>query len=229
VSLDFDRYKDVYPEEVQKSIDFIGQDVDFFAELKAEYLLDIARRTLGKTESLSFLDVGCGVGLTDSHLEGAIDSLHGLDVAEGALERARERNPWAKYEVYDGAVMPFADCRFDLTFAICVLHHVEPAVWRGFANELARVTRPGGLVVVVEHNPHNPLTRLAVSRCAFDEDAVLLPAGRTRDLLTAAGLSVAESRYIVFFPWRGRVLRATERRLGWLPIGAQYAVAGARS
>jgi SAM-dependent methyltransferase len=227
--VDFDRYKDAYPEEVQRSIDFIGQDVDFFAELKAEYLLEVARRTFGKTEALSFLDVGCGVGLTDRHLEGAVGSLRGIDVAAGALERARERNPWAEYDVYDGAVMPFSDGNFDLTFTICVLHHVEPARWHDFASELARVTKSGGLVVVIEHNPLNPLTRLAVSRCEFDEDAVLLTAERTRKLLHTAGLTVAESRYIAFFPWRGSVLRAVERRLGWLPLGAQYAVAGARS
>jgi SAM-dependent methyltransferase len=229
VSVDFDRYKDVYPEEVQRSIDFIGQDVDFFAELKAQYLLDVGRRFLGRTGSLSFLDVGCGVGLTDGYLKGAVDSLHGVDVAAGALERARERNPWAQYSVYDGSVLPVADGSFDLTFAICVLHHVEPARWPDFASELARATRPDGLVVVIEHNPLNPLTRLAVSRCEFDEDAVLLPARRTRKLLGTAGLTVRESRYIAFFPWRGNMLRAVERRLGWLPLGAQYAVAGARS
>jgi SAM-dependent methyltransferase len=229
VSVDFDRYKDIYPAEVQRSIGFIGQDVDFFAELKAQYLLDVARRFLGRPGSLSFLDVGCGVGLTDSHLKGAVDSLHGVDVAAGTLERARERNPWAEYSVYDGSVLPVADGSFDLTFAICVLHHVERTRWPDFARELARATRSGGLVVVIEHNPLNPLTRLAVSRCEFDEDAVLLPAGWTRKLLSTAGLTVDESRYIAFFPWRGSVLRAVERRLGWLPLGAQYAVAGARS
>jgi SAM-dependent methyltransferase len=229
VSVDFDRYKDFYPEEVQRSIDFIGQDVDFFAELKAQYLLEVARRFVGRPGSLSFLDVGCGVGLTDGHLEGVVGSLHGVDVAAGSLERARERNPWAEYSKYDGSVLPVADGSFDVTFAICVLHHVEPTLWADFANELARATRRDGLVIVIEHNPLNPLTRLAVSRCEFDEDAVLLRAERTRTLLGAAGLTVEESRYIAFFPRRGSVLRAVERRLGWLPLGAQYAVAGARS
>jgi SAM-dependent methyltransferase len=228
MTVDFGRYKDTYHDEVQKSIDFVGQDVDFFAELKADYLLDVARRRVGDPGSLSFLDVGCGVGLTDQHLGDAVGSLHGIDVADGAVERARMRNPWAAYTVYDGAAAPFADGVFDVTFAICVLHHVDPARWRGFVDELSRVTRRGGLVVVIEHNPLNPLTRLAVSRCAFDEDAILLRAGRTRRLLAGAGLAVAESRYVVFFPWRGSPFRALERRLASLPLGAQYAVAGAR-
>jgi SAM-dependent methyltransferase len=228
MTVDFGRYKDTYSDEVQKSIDFVGQDVDFFAELKANCLLDLARRRLGSPKSLSFLDVGCGVGLTDQHLESAVGSLHGIDVAEGAVERAVERNPWAEYAVYDGSAAPFDDERFDLTFAICVLHHVAPAGWSRFVEELARVTKRGGLVTVIEHNPLNPLTRLAVSRCEFDEDAVLLSQRQMRKLLATAGLTLADARYIAFFPWRGSVLRRAENRLARLPLGAQYAVAGAR-
>jgi SAM-dependent methyltransferase len=225
---DFSRKKDTYENEVQESIDFIGQDLDFFVELKADYLVDLARRRLGDPSSLWFLDVGCGLGLTDEYLKDEVGALHGIDVAEGVVERAGERNPWAEYVVYDGATTPFRDELFDVTFAICVLHHVEPARWHGFVEELARVTKRGGLLVVMEHNPLNPLTRLAVSRCGFDEDAVLLQARRTRKLLVEAGLTLAEARYIAFFPWRGRLLRLTESRLGRLPLGAQYVVAGAR-
>jgi SAM-dependent methyltransferase len=226
--VDFGSRKDTYRNEVQKSIAFAGQDLDFFVELKAEYLLDIARRRLGDPKSLSFLDVGCGLGLTDEYLKGEVGTVHGIDVAEGVVERAHERNPWARYDVYDGARAPFVDEFFDLTFAICVLHHVTPASWPSFVDELARVTKRGGLVVVIEHNPLNPLTRLAVSRCEFDGDAVLLRARRTRRLLAGAGLKVAEAAYIAFVPWRGRILRQAERGLSRLPLGAQYAIAGAR-
>jgi SAM-dependent methyltransferase len=228
MTLDFGRSKDTYEDEVQKSIDFVGQGLDFFVELKADYLVDLARRRLGDPKSLSFLDVGCGIGLTDEYLEGKVGVLHGIDVAEGVIERAGERNPWAEYSVFDGTTTPFRDDLFDVTFAICVLHHVEPAQWGGFVEEIARVTKRGGLLVVMEHNPLNPLTQLAVSRCAFDEDAVLLRARRTRKLLAAAKLIPTEARYIAFFPWRGRMVRLAESCLRRLPLGAQYAVAGTR-
>ena len=55
---------------------------------------------------------------------------------------------------------------------------------------MRRVVRPGGLVCVIEHNPLNPLTRsLAVSRCEFDSDAVLLGASTTRKLMAAGGFA----------------------------------------
>src|SRR5436190_11517910 len=158
MTIDFDGSKDTYENEVQESIDFIGQDLDFFVELKANHLLDVARRRLGDPKTLSFLDVGCGVGLTDAYLEDEVGVLHGIDVTEGVVERASARNPWANYLVYDGTTTPFRDELFDITFAICVLHHVEPAKWADFVEELARVTKRDGLLVVMEHNPLNPLT-----------------------------------------------------------------------
>lgn len=92
------------------------------------------------------------------------------------------------------------------------------------ASEMARVTRAGGLAVILEHNPINPATRLAVSRCEFDDDAVLMWMSESRGLLAGAGLREAERAYILFFPFRNTI----ERRLGWLPFGAQYYVASSR-
>jgi hypothetical protein len=54
--------------------------------------------------------------------------------------------------------------------------------------EMARVTRPGGMVAIIEHNPLNPVTRHIVSRCPFDRDAVLLRCGTGARLLAGAGL-----------------------------------------
>ena len=76
--------------------------------------------------------------------------------------------------------------------------------------------------MVFEHNPLNPITRLVVSRCEFDDDAVLLGQGKLRALLAATGLVECDHRNILFFPWSGPVWSALERSLGWLPFGAQH-------
>jgi hypothetical protein len=88
------------------------------------------------------------------------------------------------------------------------------------------VVRPGGLVCVIEHNPLNPLTRLAVMRCEFDRDAALLRAGQTRRLLEDAGLRAIDTRYFVLLPWATPLMRRIERRLRNLPFGAQYVACG---
>jgi SAM-dependent methyltransferase len=145
------------------------------------------------------------------------------------VARAASRNPWASYSSYGPAdPLPYEEASFDLSFAICVLHHVPPAGRAAFIAEMRRVTRPGGLVAIFEHNPRNPLTRKAVRDCPFDEDAVLLPRGEARRRLAEAGLAEVEAPFIIFFPREGSLRSRLERRLGWLPLGAQYYVAGTR-
>ena len=69
------------------------------------------------------------------------------------------------------------------------------------------MTRPGGIVAILEHNPLNPLTRVVVSRCEFDEGVELVGMRDTKRLLEGAGTDVVESSYFLFFPWHARVLR----------------------
>jgi len=149
-----------------------------------------------------------------------------VDVSAACIERARADHPGASYDVYDGAQLPLEDGRFDVVFTACVMHHVPPSDWPAFAAELKRVTRPGGLVCVIEHNPLNPATRLSVMRCPFDEDAVLLRRSRTEALLRQAGLSDIASRFFVFVPSTRPWALKLERSLAGLPLGAQYAAFG---
>jgi hypothetical protein len=88
--------------------------------------------------------------------------------------------------------------------------------------------RPGGVGGLAEHNPFNPLTRLAVHRCEFDEDAVLLTRRTADRLLRDAGLTPLAARYILFFPWENELLDRVEARLRRLPLGAQYVAAARR-
>lgn len=218
----FDGYSDTYRDEVERSISFAGGSLDHYTALKAMHLLEVTARHVGDPQGLTALDVGCGTGETDRFLVGRFGRLVGVDVASGPLARARDLNPTAEYAAYDGDRLPFGDDSVDVSFAICVMHHVPPGKWSTFLDELARVTRPGGLVAVFEHNPLNPLTRHAVSNCEFDEDALLLQRSQVAALLRSSTLEVVEQAYIVFLPWgNGRV----DRLLARVPLGAQHYVA----
>jgi SAM-dependent methyltransferase len=222
---DLEGYEDTYREAVEESISFSGAGLDLFTRIKADLLVELAARDLPLPRAgLAFLDVGCGPGETDRFLEGRVGSLAGVDVVPGMIERARERNPWAEYQAYaEDDPIPHADASFDVCFAMCVLHHVAPEQRLGLAAEMKRVCRPGGLVVLFEHNPLNPLTRKAVRGCEFDGDAELLGVREASGLLARSGMT-PRRRYIEFFPRDSRLLRGIESRLGWLPLGAQYLV-----
>jgi SAM-dependent methyltransferase len=224
VSADFDRYRDSYEHAVQKSISFSGVSHEAVTIAKAEYLLELAERLLGPPAGLAALDVGCGAGVTDRHLVGRLGRLAGVDVSGELVERARAECPGVEYHHYEGERLPFPDGAFDLVFTICVVHHVAPSDRPRFFAELGRVTRPGGLVAVLEHNPLNPLTRLAVLRCPFDKDAELIGPGGVERLFREIGLHLAERAHILFFPWRSATLTRLERSLRRVPCGAQYAV-----
>ena len=225
MSAPFDAYKDSYREAVQDSIAFSGLEMEFFTERKVNHLLRLARTRLGPLSSLRVVDVGCGVGLSDGPLAPEVGELHGVDTSRGALDTAASNNPRVRYRHFDGERLPFEDGALDLAFAINVLHHVPPQDRSRLVTEMARIVRRGGLVAIYEHNPLNPLTRLAVSRCSFDADAVLLGRGELARLARGAGLELVIQSYIVFFPWRARLFSMTEGALGWLPLGAQHCMA----
>lgn len=219
----FDIVARSYGQLVDESIAFAGRSHEFYLRAKADALADVVGRRIGDPATLAALDVGCGDGEFDRLLP-QFERLDGVDPSAAMVERARSLNARASYRVADGTALPYEPGEFDLTFAVCVLHHVEVAARERFASELRRVTRAGGLVVVFEHNPFNPLTRLAVNRCPFDVDAQLLRRGEVSRLLACEGLRIVERRFMLFVPWR---MQPLERMLAQLPLGAQHYVAAA--
>ncbi len=221
----FDGYHANYRDVVQSSIDFSGLPHDFFMRAKADLLRDLIAQRLD-TERPGMLDVGCGVGSLHPLLHGTVGSLSGIDVSSASLAQARAANSGVDYREFDGRTFPFEDASFDLVTAICVMHHIVPAEWSHFITEMRRVVRPGGLVCVIEHNPYNPLTRLAVARCEFDRDAVLLSAGETRKLMAAGGLRGIGARHFLLLPWDTKPARRLEDALSGVSLGGQYAAFG---
>jgi SAM-dependent methyltransferase len=226
---DFDEYAGSYEREIETAIAFAGQDHAFFLELKADLLRELVRRHWGAPGEARLLDVGCGPGTMDAHLVPHVRSLVGVDTSPRMIAVAAAANPAARYEVSEPLHLPLEDGAVDVSFASCVLHHVSVVDQPAVVAEMCRVVAPGGLVVILEHNPLNPLTRLVVARCALDAGVVLFGPARARRLLERGGAVVVERRYVGFVPLRGQLVRRLERRVGALPFGAQYAVVGRRA
>jgi SAM-dependent methyltransferase len=222
----FDAYGKNYGDVVQTSIDFSGLPHAFFMTAKAELLREIVTGHFGSAAKPNALDVGCGVGTFHPYVRSLFGRLCGADVSASSIAEARRANPDVEYDSYADGALPYSDNEFDLTIAVCVMHHVPPSDWPRFVGELRRVTRPGGLVGVIEHNPFNPLTRIAVARCEFDRDANLLRARTTEQLLADGGLGGIGTRFFLFLPWASSLARNIERRCASVPMGAQYLTIG---
>lgn len=221
----FDGYRSNYRDVVQSSIDFSGLPHSFFMRAKADLLRELIAEHLGP-EKPAMLDVGCGVGSLHPLLRGIVGPLSGIDVSPDCIAQARADNRDVDYRAFDGNSFPFDDGSFDLVTAICVLHHIDPAARANFVREMRRVARPGGMICIIEHNPLNPLTRLAVMRCEFDRDATLLGVGEVRRLLAAGGLSEIDASHFLLLPWETRRARRIEAALSSVPLGAQYSAFG---
>lgn len=221
----FDQYRNDYESVVERSIAFSGLRHDFFLQAKAKLLAELFAQTFGRKRP-SLLDVGCGIGVLHPLLAPIAGRLAGTDVSSEALARAQSDHGDVEYRMMEGGRLPWPDRSFDVSLAVCVFHHVPVSERAVLLAEMRRSVRPGGLVILIEHNPRNPATRLAVLRCPFDHDAVLLGARSARELLSNAGLENVKSQYFLTVPAKGRWADALDRRFRRLPLGAQYAAFG---
>jgi ubiquinone/menaquinone biosynthesis C-methylase UbiE len=226
IAEEFDQYRDSYDDAVNQAIAFSGQKVESFTRAKAHDLLRTIASHFDSSRRLSLLDVGCGIGNYHPFLTPVVDAVSGVDLSRACITKAQERNPAVSYSVYDGDRLPYPDGQFDVTFCICVLHHVPPDRWQQFVNEMRRVTRAGGLIVVYEHNPKNPLTRKVVRDCDFDRDAVLLTMAQTRGLLAGAGCAGVETSSILTLPPMAAFIEKLDTLFARLPFGSQYRAVG---
>jgi SAM-dependent methyltransferase len=224
----FDAYRDSYEATVARSIAFSNLPHDFFLTAKADFLTNLVAEHFGPGHRPLLLDVGCGVGRIHPLLLPSVGMLAGTDPSAGAIGRAAADNPSVAYRVGDGLTIPWPDQAFDCAVAMCVMHHVAPAAWVAFVAEMRRVVISGGLIVLIEHNPWNPLTRLAVLRCPFDADATLFGARRARSLLVDVGCAHVVSRHFLLLPASGALPRRIEGWTARVPLGAQYAAFGVR-
>ena len=221
---EFDRFADEYMATHAQNIRLSGEDPDYFARYKIK---EMRRRwdAEGRPEPLAVLDFGKGIGNSLPHLARLFPraEITGVDVSQRSLQVAAHRFPGAaRLLAYDGSAVPLPAGSFDLIFSACVFHHIDHAEHGAIFAELHRLLRPGGMMVVFEHNPVNPATRYIVATCPFDENAVLLPAAALRKSQAAAGFRKVEVAYTGFFPGMLRALRPLERLMTALPLGAQY-------
>lgn len=222
----FDQYSNSYTLVVNNSVSFTGLNVDFFTKVKAGYIVDLCNAHGISKVSAKALDVGCGVGGFHDLLGSNFDELHGVDVSVDSIRKATETHPHVEYKAYDGHRLPYSSDSFDVVFTICVLHHVPTQNWQQFVNEMYRVVKKGGLVMIFEHNPRNPLTMKAVNNCPFDADAVLLKSNETSNLMKDSGLCQVSRKYILSVPAANRFLRKIDSIFSGLRLGAQYVVSG---
>jgi UDP-N-acetylmuramoyl-tripeptide--D-alanyl-D-alanine ligase len=139
----------------------------------------------------------------------------GMDLSPDILKAARRRSPDARVVRADVRQLPMAGAALDGVISTSTLDHFhDPADLTLSLNELGRVLRPGGRLLLTLDNPLNPLLALRnVLPHSFRLSAGLTPyyvgytcgPAQLERLLGEAGFEVRETAAILHFP---RVLAA---------------------
>jgi SAM-dependent methyltransferase len=161
----------------------------------------------GVAAGMRVLDVGCGPGALTQELVARLgpDAVVGAEPSETFVAAARERLPGVRIERAAAEALPFGDSEFDVALAQLVVHFMKDPL--AGVREMARVTRPGGIVAacVWDHGGgRGPLSVYwqavrELDPAAQDEsERAGSRGGDLERLLTAAGLhEVTESELSV--------------------------------
>jgi SAM-dependent methyltransferase len=221
---EFDKYIDGYRCNCDRSLRLSGETSAYFAEYKARKLAEwLPSQVLLEG---NILDFGCGDGTMTNCVKGLFPKakIYGVDPSPKSIEEAQSQFKGIGFSVNsdEHTELDYPSDFFDLIFSAGVFHHIPFDKHASYVQELARVLKPGGHLVLFELNPLNPLTVLTFKRNPIDKHAKLMRPSYTKSLVNPYGKS--ETKFYCFYPKIFSWLRPTEPYLTHIPFGALYAV-----
>lgn len=97
------------------------------------------------------LDLGCGTGFFTQALAERADTVLGVDISKGMLQRAQQTGAVAHWLCGDAEALPIADSSIDQIFSSLAIQWCENLAQ--LSTELARVLRPGGEAALATLGP----------------------------------------------------------------------------
>lgn len=104
---------------------------------------------------VKLLDLACGNGRFLRQILAAFPRIPatGLDLSPAYCAEARKRlAAWPRVDIVTGAAeaVPFEDASLDVVTCVYLFHELPPRVRRDVAREIARMLRPGGVLVLAD-------------------------------------------------------------------------------
>lgn len=139
------------------------EDLDEYRFDKLRYLPRVVDFNGYKGKKL--LEVGCGAGIDAVRFARGGAVVTGVDLSETAVELAKKNflhnGLKGDFRVGNGEALEFTDNSFDVVYAHGVIQYTANA--QKLVDELRRVVKPGGEVIMMVYNRHSWLNFLSVT------------------------------------------------------------------
>ncbi|MFB8238260.1 methyltransferase domain-containing protein [Kitasatospora purpeofusca] len=135
-------------------------------------------------------DLGCGPGHITGWLGERGATAVGVDLSPAMVAVARREHPGAEFRVGDLLALPAADEEFAAAVALYSVIHLEPDELRPAFEEIRRVLRPSGVLLVSFHRGTEVKTLDEWWGHRVDVDFRSLETDTVAGLLTEAGFTV---------------------------------------
>jgi ubiquinone/menaquinone biosynthesis C-methylase UbiE len=221
------RYYDAFSKTYEDDRDGKSRYHDLLDALEIELALPYV-------QDREVVEVGCGTGLLLRRFAEVARRAVGVDLSPGMLTHARARG----LEVIEASAekLPLPDASFDVAVSFKTLPHVPDL--RRALSEMARVVRPGGVLIAELYNPNS--MRHAIKQffgparvASLTEHDVLVRFDDRDDLLRAlpADCTVERARGIrtvlpaalaLDVPLLGKTLERIERRVADTAFAERY-------
>jgi len=127
---------------------------DTYVEPFNKVLRKIALKLTKEIETGKLLEIGCGTGSNLKLFSERGWRIFGIDLSPAMLGQARKKlNKKTGLAVADAFFLPFPSDSFDLALAMLTLHEMPPGARATVIEEMRRVVRPGGYILLIDFHP----------------------------------------------------------------------------
>ena len=204
------------PREVAGMFDAVARRYDLTNDVTSLWQISmwraVTRSAVAAGPGMRVLDLAAGTGTSSAGYAADGADVVACDFSTGMVAEGRRRHPGIAFVAGDATALPFADGSFDAVTISYGLRNVQDTV--GALKEMARVTRPGGRLVVAEFS--TPARRPLRSVYRFYLGTALPAAARLVSSDTEAYDYLAET--ILAWPDQ-EGLAALMQQAGWRGVG----------
>ena len=127
---------------------------DRYVEPSIAVIRQIGMKMYPPQEGMHVLDVGCGTGTNLMLYHQAGCKVFGIDLSPAMVEVAQKKlGDRAEIRQGDASKMAYSDGLFDLVIGFLTLHEIPSRIRPVVISEMARVMKPDGRILLIDHHP----------------------------------------------------------------------------